>query len=261
MARVCPLFSSSSGNSVYIKDGDSGILIDAGVSFKSLCQALESAGGSLETLKGICITHEHEDHIKGLKVLLKKTGIPLFASEKTLETLAARDVIPAGARVIATNEKAQAEDFGILRFATSHDCEGSSGYGIILKDGRKVSVCTDLGVVTDAVRDALKGSDVLLFESNHDVEMLRRGPYPPQLKLRILSDSGHLSNNACASELPAFLESGTTRFILGHLSQHNNMPMLAKTASRTVLAAAGAEENRDYILTVAKPSGNGVTAI
>lgn len=261
MARICPLFSSSSGNSTYIKDKDSGILVDVGVSYKSLCEALEKSGGDIGTVKAVCITHEHTDHIKGLSTLLKKTGIPLITSEKTAATLDNAGVIPSGTSVIIPDNGTEIGDFGISRFATSHDCDGSSGYNIFLKDGRKISVCTDLGIVTDDVREHLSGSEAIVFESNHDVEMLRRGPYPPQLKLRILSDKGHLSNVACASELPYLLKNGTTRFILAHLSMHNNLPMLAKSASAAALGAVGAKADEDYILTVAKPSGNGVTAI
>ena len=101
----------------------------------------------------------------------------------------------------------------------------------------------------------------MLFESNHDVEMLRRGPYPPPLKLRILSDKGHLSNNACAEQLPFLLQNGTTRIILGHLSRQNNLPTLAKMTAQNALSLAGAKENEDYILTVAKPENNGVIAL
>ena len=130
-----------------------------------------------------------------------------------------------------------------------------------MPDGKKISVCTDLGVVTDGVRSAIKGSDAILIESNHDVEMLNRGPYPPELKMRILSDHGHISNNACDAELVRLLNSGTKRFILGHLSQKNNTPLLALSSAEAALADEGAKNGRDYLLSVAAPTGNRVTVV
>lgn len=262
MARICPLFSGSSGNSTYIRDDNgAGFLIDAGVSFKRINEALTAAGGDFESLLGVAVTHEHSDHIAGLSVLLKRHKIPLYASKETLLTLERAGVIPEGTKTIEVESTQAVGDMLLNRFATSHDCIGSSGYSITLKGGKKITVCTDLGVVTDNVRENLKGSACVLFESNHDIEMLRRGPYPPQLKLRILSDTGHLSNAACAEQLPFLLQNGATRIILGHLSRHNNLPTLARITATNALSLAGAKENEDYILTVAKPSENAVIAL
>ena len=136
---------------------------------------------------------------------------------------------------------------------------GSSGYRFTFSDGKSVAVCTDLGIVTDEVKNSLSGCDTVLIESNHDIDMLKRGPYPPQLKLRILSDNGHLSNNACALTLKELLKGGTVRFILGHLSQHNNLPMLALSTAKQSLLDLGAKCGSDYTLSVAKPCFNEVT--
>lgn len=262
MSRICPLFSSSSGNCTYIGIENNGILVDVGASFKGICEALSVAGGSIDEISAVFITHEHEDHIKGLKTLLNKTKASLFASEKTLDALALYDKIPSGTKVeVMEQNMVEAGDIIVNRFATSHDCVGSSGYTFILPDNTRVAVCTDSGVITDDMRDALLGNDLVLIESNHDIEMLKRGPYPPHLKMRILSDKGHLSNNACAGELSALLNSGTTRFILGHLSQHNNTPMLAKATAQAVLLKSGAQNDKDYFLSVARPKGNGVTVL
>lgn len=262
MSRICPLFSGSTGNSTYIGTKNGGILIDAGGSMKSICEALETAGGNYTEIKAVAVTHEHTDHIKGLKVFLNKTDAKLIASAKTIETLIEQDKIPSHTEVCEIDEKAiEIDDIIISRFATSHDCEGSSGYSLILPEGKKVSVCTDLGIVTQEVRQALYKSDVLLFESNHDINMLKKGPYPPLLKVRIMSDKGHISNVACSAELGAFLKSGTTRFILGHLSQKNNTPLLAKTTAEAALMDCGAVNGKDYILNVASPIKNGVMVI
>ena len=261
MSRICPLFSGSTGNSTYIATKNGAILIDAGASFRGLCNAVESAGGSMDEIKAVAVTHEHIDHVKGLKTLLNKIKTPVIASSQTFEALIAADRIPANAKVIVIEDEFDINGILVRRFATSHDCEGSSGYSLILPDGKKFTLCTDLGVVTDTVRSAIIGSDALLFESNHDVEMLKRGPYPPQLKVRIMSDKGHISNAACAAELKAFLNGGTTRFILGHLSQKNNTPLLARSSAEASLMDMGAQNGIDYKLTVAAPTGNGVTVV
>lgn len=262
MSKICPLFSGSSGNCTYIGTQNGGVLVDAGASFKGICEALARAGGSIDEIAAVFVTHEHDDHIKGLKTLLNKTNATLFASEKTLEKLAEYDKIPAKSKAVIIDEKTL-EIGGIVanRFATSHDCDGSSGYKFILPDKKQIAVCTDSGIITDEMHAQITGCDVVLLESNHDIQMLKNGPYPPHLKMRILSDRGHLSNNVCAAELPLLLKSGTTRIILGHLSQHNNTPMLAKATAEAALATEGAVLGRDYILTVAKPKENGVTVI
>ncbi len=258
MSRICPLFSGSTGNSTYIGTKNGGFLIDAGASMRAICAAIENAGGSYEEIKAIAVTHEHIDHIKGLRPFLNKTKAKLIASKETLETLIKQDKVPQKTEVLEIEDKLEIDGIEFKRFATSHDCLGSSGYSLFLPDGKKVTVCTDLGVVTDEVRAAITGSDTLLIESNHDIEMLKKGPYPPVLKMRILSDKGHISNVACAAELKNLLKSGTTRFILGHLSQNNNTPLIAKTQAEASLIDMGAENGRDYLLSVAKPQENGV---
>ncbi len=261
MSRICPLFSGSTGNSTYIGTKNGGILIDAGASMKGIASALEIAGGSIDEILAVAVTHEHIDHIKGLKTVLNKTGAKLIASSGTLNALINLDKIPKKTEVICIDDKTEINGIEISRFKTSHDCVGSSGYTFILPDSKKVAVCTDLGVVSDDVRKAMLGSDLVVIESNHDVEMLKRGPYPPNLKVRILSDKGHISNNCCANELPDLIKNGTKRFILAHLSQHNNTPMLAKSCAESALMDLSLENGKDYILTVAKPKNNGVTVI
>ncbi len=262
MSRICPLFSGSTGNSTYIGTSKGSILVDAGGSMRGICNAIELVGGEYREIKAIAVTHQHSDHIKGLKTFLSRTDAALVASAETIEALISEGVVPPLTRVIEIGEK-PIEIGGIVinRFATSHDCEGSSGYSFILPDGKKATVCTDLGVVTDGVRQAINGSDLLLFESNHDVNMLKNGPYPAALKVRILSEKGHISNATCASELGGFLSHGTTRFILGHLSLHNNTPLLARSAAESALMDIGAVNGKDYILNIAGVKGNGVTVI
>lgn len=261
MAKFCPLFSGSDGNATYISHRGNGLLIDAGSSYKALIEALDRVGGSIDEIKAVAVTHEHSDHVKGLHTLLNKNDIPLIASKQTADALITSGKVPPKTKIIIADGDIDINGLCIKRFATSHDCEGSSGYSVLLPEGKKLTLCTDLGVITGQVREAIGGSDLILLESNHDIDMLKKGPYPPQLKLRILSDKGHISNNACAAELKILLEGGTTRFILGHLSRNNNIPMLAKKTAEAALIDLNAENGRDYILTVAAPDGNGVTVI
>lgn len=259
MAMLCPLFSGSTGNSTYISYENTGILVDAGASCKGILSALNNIDCSPQKIKAIVVTHEHIDHIKGLKALLKKTGAVLFASGQTLEALAEKDLIPDNTMVTAIDGDFCVGDINISRFNTSHDCNGSSGYTFLLPNDKKIAVCTDLGIVTDEVRNAIIGSNVVLIESNHDIDMLKRGPYPPQTKIRIMSDLGHISNNACAAEVKRLFENGTERFILGHLSLNNNTHLLAHSSTTAALMDIGAEEGKDYLLKIARPKENGVT--
>jgi len=262
MSKICPLFSGSTGNSTYIGTKDAGLLIDVGASAKVIGLALERVGVSFENINAIAVTHCHDDHIKGLKTVLKKTGATLIATKETAECLAAKDIILPDTEVIILNDNSAAiKDLEIKSFATSHDSIGACGYSIMLPDGKKFSLCTDTGVITDDIRDNIIGSDVVLIESNHDIEMLKNGPYPPLLKVRILSDKGHISNSVCADEVKRLFKNGTTRFILGHLSLNNNTEFLAQNSSEAVLMDLGAVNGKDYILKVAKPKENGVTVI
>ena len=262
MSKIFPLCSSSSGNSTYIGSQYGSILIDAGTSFKNICENLAITNTSPADIKAVAITHEHTDHIKGLKTFLNRTSAKLVASLQTAEKLIESGLVPTKTEVIIIDQNpVEIGGMSLSRFETSHDCDGSSGYTVILPDNKKIAVCTDLGIITNTVRQNLLGSDLVLLESNHDVTMLKNGPYPPQLKVRILSDKGHLSNNVCANELKNLLQNGTKRFILGHLSQHNNTPLIAKACAEASLFDIGAKNGNDYILTVAKPCNNGVTIL
>ncbi|MEE0946027.1 MAG: MBL fold metallo-hydrolase [Acutalibacteraceae bacterium] len=248
MAKFCPLFSGSKANCTYISGSKGAFLVDVGASCKSVLKALEDIDEDIERIKAILITHEHSDHIKGLKALSKKYSIPVMASAKTLETLQNIGAVSCDTELLAIDDSIETEFGTVNRFDTMHDCDGSSGYSIDLWEGMKISVCTDLGVVTQTVREHLTGSNLILIESNHDLRMLQSGPYPPELKLRIAGERGHLSNTSCASELSDLLKSGTTRFILGHLSENNNLPSLALRTSQAALLDAGAKKDTDYIM-------------
>ncbi len=252
MARFCPLFSGSSGNCLYVGNADSGILIDAGVSARRIETALAQRDIAPSAIRAILVTHEHTDHTAGVRVLQKRHHIPVYASHGTLTALLENGAVAEEGNCHSV-DALQLDDFAITAFPTSHDCRESNGFRIVLRDGRTVGIATDLGYVTDAVREGLRGCDLVHIESNHDVRMLENGSYPYVLKRRILSDCGHLSNEACAAELPSLLRNGTTRLVLGHLSRENNLPALAHATSFSALQAEGAVENRDFTLQVAPP--------
>ncbi len=254
MARYCPLFSGSSGNSTcFLNPRGRGILIDVGVTTKRLVDALRQREIEPEHIDAVFITHEHIDHIRGLKVFLNRYPVPVYATAGTASALLGGDFLPEGVTPWVITGKVTAADLSVTPFATPHDSRESCGYLITFPDGRKAAVATDMGCLTETVKKALLGCDLVHMESNHDETMLERGPYSYQLKQRIKGNRGHLSNRVCAAFLPELLQSGTTRFTLSHLSRENNTPLLARDTALHALSACGAENGRDYTLTVASP--------
>lgn len=229
---ITSLYSGSKGNSVLIETECAKILIDAGKSARALTAALSSIGKSIDEIDAIFITHEHTDHVSALEVLLKKHSIPvhmvgLSARKLLLRSLGIyEDIIcvhPPVFSVAVGNMK-------ITSFPTPHDSEYSVGYRIEITDGESksfIGYATDIGYVTDEIRDALAGCESVVLECNHDEEMLMNGSYPYDLKLRIRSNRGHLSNRACADFASELCLIGTKNILLAHLSEENNDPALA----------------------------------
>ncbi len=254
MARFCSLFSSSSGNSTFLSSGKTNILIDAGVSAKRLKTALQTREIDPSSLAGIFITHEHSDHISGVRVLAGAYNIPVYATEGTLIYMQENGVINGKFPFeVIPYEGIEMGDMFIKPFATPHDSKESCGYRIELPHSIKAAVATDIGKITDNIKENLIGCDLVMLESNHDVGMLQNGPYPYVLKRRILSDRGHLSNIACGEMAAELVSKGTARLYLGHLSEENNFPDLAfQTSLAAITEKTGAVCGRDYILEVCK---------
>ncbi|MDE6593752.1 MAG: MBL fold metallo-hydrolase [Oscillospiraceae bacterium] len=258
MPRIYPLFSSSKGNCTYIGSTEEGILIDCGVSYKRLCAAMELSGLSMSAVKGIFITHEHSDHIKGLAVTTKKTGLPVFANSTTLDILYDKDMIFSKARDIIGSVKIGS--ISVTPFPTSHDAASPCGYRMDFDSGECCCTCTDLGVVTKEVRKALNGANAVLLEANYDEKMLREGGYPAELKQRIRSEIGHLSNSDSGKLAAELVSGGVSRIILGHISQENNTPQKAEETVKNILTENGFTKDKDYFLTCAPVETEGAYA-
>lgn len=254
MSRFCSLFSSSSGNCTYIGTASSGILIDAGASAKRITTALTNRDISPESIRAIFVTHEHSDHIKGIRVFASKFHIPVFATDGTLQGMSDADALTDKFICDVIPKKGmQAGDMFIKYFNTPHDCNESCGYTVEMPDGRRIAVATDIGHMTNEIMNSISGCDLVMIESNHDIGMLQNGDYPYYLKRRILSDIGHLCNESCADAVAQLVRSGTTRFFLGHLSERNNLPDLAYKTSETALENEGIAVGKDCLLTVNPP--------
>lgn len=256
MSRFCPLYSSSGGNSTFVSGGGFGLLVDAGVSSRALFNALNKIHVDPFTdIHAILLTHEHIDHIKGLKVLLKRLKVPVYGSRMTLEYILHHDMAPADAAFIPIDKKTDVFDISVTPFDTPHDSSHSVGYRLEMPDGRKMAIATDLGHVNNVVRQHLTGCDLVMLESNYDEGMLDCSRYPYYLKRRISSNTGHLPNSLCAAEILNLAINGTTRFFLAHLSKENNLPALALQTVKAALDSAGLLENYDYTLSVAPRGG------
>ena len=178
MAKIIPLFSGSKGNSYYIGSGAGGVLVDAGRSCKQIENALADNNIDIKKIKGVFITHEHKDHCSGLRVLVKKNHIPVYATEGTMNGLINGKCLEANAVTNVINGQVELDDMMIESFPTMHDANEPCCYKITTSDDRKAMIATDLGVMTDVIRDAFYGVDALVLESNHDVNMLKNGIYP-----------------------------------------------------------------------------------
>lgn len=249
MAELCALYSGSTGNSYFIGSKTAGVLVDIGRSARQTTNILKRCAVDPLAVSGILITHEHSDHISGLRVFASKYRIPVFASAGTLTALESMGVLDGSFPAYTIDGTLQLGAMQVSTFRTPHDCAESMGYRVRTADDRVVTVATDLGYVTPEIEASLMGADLTVIESNHDIGMLRTGPYPYALKRRILSDCGHLSNTACAELLPTLFGNGTKRFMLAHLSRENNTPDIARQTAVCGMQMAGIEEG--YILDVA----------
>lgn len=226
MLNLISLFSSSSGNCTYVFSEKTKILVDIGVSAKRLTDKLAELNINPAEIQAILITHEHSDHIKGIRVFSKKYNIPVFSSKKTWETLVSLEISPSLKNAFEISEEFSVGDIKVIPFPIPHDAIDPCGFNLFCGK-EKVTVATDIGHITPDLLSSFENSKTILLESNHDINMLKAGDYPYLLKQRIIGNYGHLSNISSAETVEYLIKKGTKNFILAHLSEKNNIPALA----------------------------------
>ena len=250
--RICSLSSGSKGNLIYVESEKSKVIIDCGLTGKLAESLIRSIGVDPGDLNGIFVTHEHTDHIKGVGIMSRRFDIPVIANERTW--LAMKNSIgkidPKNIFVFKTNTYFSFRDLDIHAMSTFHDAADPVFYMFYEKD-QKATVITDTGTINDLMLDAIKDSSYYLFESNHDIEMLRLGPYSPSLKRRILSDHGHLSNVLAKESIAKIVKGRGEHVVLGHLSDENNTDKIAFKESYEKLSGMGLDVGKDVKLRVA----------
>lgn len=233
--KICLLASGSSGNCIFVASTDTAILIDAGISVTQIIERLNAIGVNAESIDALLITHEHIDHCREAGNLSCELDCPIYTNERTLSAIRGYLSGDEEIRLFKTNEGFSIKAFFIQPFRVFHDAVDPCGFTI--SDGRaKLGVATDLGVVTDPVKQHLKECDVVILEANHDLDMLINGSYPWDLKQRIRSEVGHLSNGACGKALAEIAKAGRLKkAFLAHLSANNNTPELALSTVQSYL--------------------------
>lgn len=229
--RMRSLYSGSTGNSFLLRTPTATILIDAGKNAKRLCMALQQAGVEPDSISAIFVTHEHSDHISALPVFLKKHPIPVHLPQGCVYRLEKDEWVLPLLHPHAVRDEVDVNGVSVRFFPTPHDSRSSVGFRfeIPLEDGNKACIgyATDIGYVSPEVEQHLTGCQAVVLESNHDLEMLANGPYPYDLKQRVASRRGHLSNNDSAAFAAHLCKNGTRALMLAHLSMENNLPELA----------------------------------
>ncbi len=232
---LCILASGSKGNAIFISDGRTSLLIDAGLSGKEIERRMRSRDLDPAALDAILVTHEHADHVRGVGVLSRRYGLPVHISPGTDEAAAHQMGKIQDVRHFECGGSFAIDDLTIHPFSTSHDASDSAGF-TVQRNGVKIGIATDLGIATSVVRTHLQNCSLLVLESNHDPKMLMEGPYPWHLKQRVRGRTGHLANEASRDLLGELLHDGLGHVVLAHLSEQNNTPELALRAAGPVLS-------------------------
>lgn len=231
------LASSSSGNAIFIGTDRTRVVVDIGLSRREMEARLFAIGEDPANLDAILVTHEHSDHVTGLGVFSRKYKKPIYLTHLT-ETAIDWEGIPSPRQTFQAGTGFTIGDLDIGSFTIPHDAIDPVGY-VVRSQGVSCAVVTDLGYVPDSIKMHLRGIDALLLESNHNLEMLKVGPYPWSIKQRIMGRKGHLSNDAAFEYITTDMDSSVSTLILGHLSEHNNYPTLVEQMAEQALAQRG----------------------
>lgn len=234
--RITIFASGSTGNCALVSEGDTHILVDAGISARRIGACLAHWNLSPQAVTAAVITHPHRDHIGGLEVLIKHTGFPIYATDPAARQLCYRLPIDHRIHTFQAGSPFPLGELSILGIPTRHDAPGSVGYRFTESGGKSACIVTDLGVVTQVVEDGVMGCSVAVIESNHDLDCLRQGPYPYPLQRRVAGPEGHLCNEDGAALCALAAQAGAHTVVLAHLSQQNNSPDLALMAAQQALA-------------------------
>lgn len=242
MLKLYPLYSGSSGNMYLIKSPNSALLVDIGVSFKSLVEGLDNLEMNVSDISALLITHEHSDHTKGITTFINKTNIPIYTTEGTYTYIknkyeAKFKKIPQTV-FVEPNASFKIDDITVTPFKTSHDAAYPVGYTFSHEDST-LTIATDLGYVSGEVYKQLLKANFSVIEANYDKTLLMYGPYTYPLKCRIQSDIGHLSNDDTSATILSLAKEGKRNFLLGHISENNNEPEQAMFCVNTVLESNG----------------------
>lgn len=253
--RMMSIASGSSGNCIYIGSDNTHILIDAGISRKRIVDGLVKAGISTNDLSGVFVTHEHSDHIKGLGVLTRKDGVPVYSTKGTCQGIVSSsslgEIPEELLHTMNRDSEIQIGDLTIHSFKVSHDANEPCAYWV--SDGKtKAAVCTDLGFYDDYTVENLKNCGCMLIEANHDVNLLQVGGYPYYLKQRILGRQGHLSNENGGRLVDRVLNDSVKTVFLGHLSKENNYDRLAfETVKQEIDMSDSKYKSNDFDIRIA----------
>lgn len=247
--QISILASGSTGNSLYIETGKKKLLVDAGLSGKKIVSLLQQVNRNPEDLDGILVTHEHRDHIHGVGVLARKYHLDVYANEQTWQAMdpMVGNIAVEQKHIFEMGKTITFGDLDIESFGVSHDAIAPQFYRFY-REGKSFVMLTDTGYCSDHVRGVIRDADAYLVESNHDIEMLRMGSYPWNLKQRILGDKGHLSNEDGALVMTDIIGNKTKKIFLGHLSKENNLKELAHMTMESVLKEHDLGVNEDFIV-------------
>ena len=261
--RICVLGSGSAGNCTLVATERTRVLVDAGFSFREIRLRLQKIGEDFERLDAVLITHEHSDHVAGLPTMGRKLRKPVFITRLTESRLdwgeersgseTKKDTVRPQIEFFQAGERISIGDFEIDSFTVPHDAADPVAF-CFRAEGLKLGVVTDLGYMPESVKQQIRGCNFLALESNHDLDMLKVGPYPWFVKQRVMSRVGHLSNHAVSEFLTADFDRASQVLVLAHLSEQNNHPEIARLTAVDALSSAGARSTRLVLAEQRRPT-------